>query len=145
MRCTGHCCRCFTLTHTPEWIRNEIARLRDSRRVVDVFWREDAQKVLDMIVPLGKLTIEERESIVETNHEFQSPEPRECYTCKHFDGTNCTNYENRPDLCRRYPNGGRCEYAGCTAKCAARSNCAESATCVSTEIGADETNQTTDT
>lgn len=113
--------------------------------MVDVFWREDAQKVLDMIIPLGKLTIEEREAIVETNHEFQNPDPQECYTCKHFDGENCTNYENRPDLCRRYPNSGRCEYAGCTAGCAVRNSCTEATSGVSAEVRSDEADQAADT
>lgn len=42
------------------------------------------------------------------------------YTCKHFDKTsgNCMNYENRPDMCRVYPNGYDCRYKGCTNSCA---------------------------
>jgi Fe-S-cluster containining protein len=38
------------------------------------------------------------------------------YTCKHFDEetNNCTNYENRPRMCRDYPYGGVCSYEGCT-------------------------------
>ena len=36
------------------------------------------------------------------------------YTCKHFDGENCTNYEGRPQMCRSYPDGGKCVQLGCT-------------------------------
>lgn len=40
------------------------------------------------------------------------------YTCKHFDGESCTNYDNRPNMCRKYPYYNRCNYAGCTWKAA---------------------------
>ena len=35
------------------------------------------------------------------------------FTCKHFDTVNkiCTNYENRPTLCRSF--GDNCKYKGC--------------------------------
>jgi Fe-S-cluster containining protein len=39
------------------------------------------------------------------------------YTCRHFDGTNCTDYENRPKMCSEYPHYGRgeaCQYPKCT-------------------------------
>lgn len=29
------------------------------------------------------------------------------FTCVHFDGKKCTNYENRPDMCSLYPRYGR--------------------------------------
>ncbi len=36
------------------------------------------------------------------------------YTCKYWDETThlCTNYENRPDMCRNYPAHGLCQF-GC--------------------------------
>jgi Fe-S-cluster containining protein len=38
------------------------------------------------------------------------------YSCKHFDHKDkvCTIYEIRPEVCRAYPYGKKCEYAGCT-------------------------------
>lgn len=41
------------------------------------------------------------------------------YTCRHFDSKtkNCTNYEDRPDMCRAYPNSRICKYKGCTRVC----------------------------
>lgn len=35
------------------------------------------------------------------------------FTCKHFDTVNriCTNYDNRPNMCRHY--GDNCSYEGC--------------------------------
>jgi Fe-S-cluster containining protein len=29
----------------------------------------------------------------------------------------CRNYENRPNMCRSYPDGGECNYRGCTRRC----------------------------
>lgn len=38
------------------------------------------------------------------------------YTCKYFDGHNCTAYEERPAMCRDYPYGKQCTFEGCTLK-----------------------------
>jgi len=40
------------------------------------------------------------------------------YTCKHFDGENCTDYENRPIMCSSHPYKRACGYKACTRKCA---------------------------
>jgi len=39
------------------------------------------------------------------------------YTCQHFDGKNCTNYENRPIMCSSHPNKRKCGYSKCTRTC----------------------------
>jgi Fe-S-cluster containining protein len=36
------------------------------------------------------------------------------YTCKHFDGADCTQYADRPKMCRDYPYGRSCGKPGCT-------------------------------
>jgi Fe-S-cluster containining protein len=38
------------------------------------------------------------------------------YTCRHWDTETrlCTQYENRPALCRNYPYRGSCNHEGCT-------------------------------
>jgi Fe-S-cluster containining protein len=36
------------------------------------------------------------------------------YTCKHFDGKNCTIYAHRPKMCRDYGVVTPCTHNGCT-------------------------------
>jgi Fe-S-cluster containining protein len=45
--------------------------------------------------------------------------PGHYYTCKHISPEGvCGIYKDRPDLCRHYPNNGRCEYRLCeTTRC----------------------------
>ena len=48
-----------------------------------------------------------------TNHKLDHVQ--RSYTCRHFDGSNCLVYEERPQMCRNYPadfNG--CGVDGCT-------------------------------
>lgn len=83
-RCTGHCCRRFPI---------DLDVLTDPTRNV-----LDGDFIRDMLIELGP-------------HE----DPNRIYaTCRHFDGRDCTAYDQRPDMCRRYPYGRACEYAGCT-------------------------------
>lgn len=91
-RCTGHCCRRFFLPYSPE----KIEERRDTI--------QDGHFIADMVIHL--------ESDDEGNHYF---------TCRHLveadDGTaSCGAYEDRPAMCRQYPYGNACTYAGCTMK-----------------------------
>lgn len=95
-RCTGHCCRRFNLPAPLD----EIVR----RRNPDVCppgekHIEDGDKLAEMLIPL----------------DDQGP-VNYWFTCKHHDPVSgdCTNYENRPRMCREYPYGRDCEYDDCT-------------------------------
>lgn len=92
-RCTGHCCSIFTLPESPQEVKSE----EFGDKVVD------GDVISDMLIPL-------------TDYEpFNSEgQIKYFYTCKHFDGKNCTNYENRPLMCSDYPYGGNCAQLGCT-------------------------------
>lgn len=90
-RCTGHCCREFTLPDTPEGLAasKNVPKGSDRR-----FWSRNAIFL-----------------------RFSSG--RYYYTCKQYDlGTgNCKAYETRPWTCRMYPeylSGEKCSNAGCT-------------------------------
>lgn len=104
-RCTGHCCRYFSVGPPEEaaaQLNRLIARGGDSG---------DAQKVKDLLIYRGYFT----------NPLNEDQEPEHWYTCKHFvvdeeyDG-HCAIYEERPMMCRKYPNGEACAYAktGCS-------------------------------
>jgi Fe-S-cluster containining protein len=97
----------------------------------------EVDKLLDMLIPLGETEIcpQEQKPFSElysgvidgyhsleyfksfTNNHFNVTEDKNItafiYTCKYFDKENhiCTNYENRPELCKSF--GNNCKYKGC--------------------------------
>ena len=95
-RCTGHCCRFFCLDDPYEEIQTKE-------------WQDkmlEGEKIAEMVIPLGVVGSEAKQHY---------------YTCKYFDGANCTNYENRPLMCSAYPHGRGCGVKGCTSSCAKES------------------------
>ena len=80
-RCSGHCCRSFSIPYKLEELEEKQVAIRDGAMIID------------MLIPLedGK------------------------FTCRHIaDNGDCSIYENRPDMCSKYPYGDRCSYQGCT-------------------------------
>jgi Fe-S-cluster containining protein len=100
-------------------------------------YEEDVDKLLDMLIPLGYSEICPQQEIsfntlyftyiqkYDTDEEIREalnnfPKVsnghivENTFTCKHFDKTNkvCTNYENRPWLCKDF--GRSCNYTGCS-------------------------------
>jgi hypothetical protein len=101
-RCTGHCCRRFPLPASLDDIRR--------RRNADVCppdekWIQDGDKLAEMLIPLDGGT-------------YSNGQPAFYFTCKHHDiaSGDCTNYEQRPAMCRDYPYGRPCEHTDCTAE-----------------------------
>lgn len=152
--CSGACCECFTLPVTIKDMQKMKAKLQaridfpdeDSsyERVLceDGIRREpneknEIDKLLDMLIPLGDTTISPQDGISlnevyhkaiedgivdleklarSTNDHFQVNNniiTAHIFTCKYFDKENklCTNYDNRPHLCKKY--GSACSYKGC--------------------------------
>lgn len=97
-RCTGHCCRAFTLPKSPE----------DIRKMVEEDRLNDGPFILDMLIYLGLFDVNPAGGVLD--------EPWHYFTCRHLDTAtgNCTVYEQRPHLCRNYPNDKACEFPGCT-------------------------------
>lgn len=102
-RCTGHCCKAFTLPYSPDELQEKfeewVGGKDNGPRDIDVVW--------PMAIYLGP-------SHVNPATGLQHPETFHVYTCEHFEGGNCTIYEGRPNVCRRYPNGRKCYYKDCT-------------------------------
>jgi Fe-S-cluster containining protein len=106
-RCTGHCCRSFSipysireLTRAAEFGRRQTQEYRPERFWYDDRWQkqtympEDAAYVADMLIQL--------------------PE-KDRFTCRHLlQNGNCGNYAHRPGMCSRYPYGVPCTFNGCT-------------------------------
>lgn len=96
--CNGSCCRHFSIGLTPEELRVGMNIL-------------DGDKLRSMLVHLGHFEVGQVEpsgKIAEYESDF--------YTCRHFDAATslCTDYDDRPAMCRDYPYGGVCRYEDCT-------------------------------
>lgn len=93
MRCTGHCCRNFTIPITPDQLKN---------KEYGTFNKEDFDRIAEVVVYLG-------EGVGGKNGHR--------YTCsKLLPNGDCGDYENRPKMCREYPYGEECKVVGCTMK-----------------------------
>lgn len=132
-RCSGHCCRAFTIggrsyeelkVEYQMWLRGErdgtsVMRgtmrtgrpeygLGHSRRV-----NSDIHVVFPMLIPLGKLTANPFKLINETPVP-DDYEGQEFYSCKHFIDGDCSIYDVRPTMCQSYGTHKNCEFADCT-------------------------------
>jgi Fe-S-cluster containining protein len=112
-RCTGQCCASFALLFKPDQLRADIDRRKADpaeKPASEAAYIRDGEYVLDMIVPLPE------GSIVDTT---DGPEGGQRYTCRHWDPVtgNCTQYDQRPAMCRDYPYRGNCGFMGCTYTC----------------------------
>lgn len=105
-RCTGHCCRGFTIPYSPAQLQSALAATR--ARVPPAPGLKiplDVEDIAPMAVPI----------------EFVRPPADEGrpdywrYRCKHLASNgDCTIYARRPDMCVRYPYGKACPFDGCT-------------------------------
>lgn len=126
-RCSGHCCKAFILP----WLDHEQIALK--REEAAIHKNEELLAVLDMIIPLGddpRQFPEAIKKVVPTGNfdhlDNDYGYKPHYYTCKyHCNVTgDCLNYENRPKLCRDFPENnysssfvrwnGACEFGGCT-------------------------------
>lgn len=107
-RCTGHCCRRFTLSVEPQYLWRLIYSVRSARDDDDMI--RDNVEIARMVIPL-----EDKQPIACPPTDLMD---QHHYTCRHFDGRDCTIYEQRPYMCREHPvdntNHGKCTYQGCT-------------------------------
>lgn len=121
-RCTGHCCRAFNVgPHASLKEKYERAKARLADGYPDKYDLETIQ-IFEMIIPLpAKATNGTANPYEPTNSllrgELGSVEEGELHTCKHLQPNgDCGNYENRPEMCRVYPNGRPCVFVHCTSK-----------------------------
>lgn len=105
-RCTGHCCERFTIP----------GESYESLRDIYTQWQTagcppTANSIDILFTMLKKVGISDVR-----NNGLRLEAPVQWYTCKHYDRARhlCTIYDVRPLMCRAYPNGEPCTYAGCT-------------------------------
>lgn len=106
-RCTGHCCRAFTLPFTPQGLAALVAREAHLPK-------SEARELAPMLVYLG--TFEPQEAEARFGH--CSSGEHHYWTCRNHDRVtgNCTIYETRPRMCIDYPYGKPCNYIECTSQ-----------------------------
>jgi Fe-S-cluster containining protein len=116
-RCTGHCCRAFSIGgHAGLTARYEKAlAVPEGERSQ---WDKECIDLFRILVPLPAKTIEygsnPYEPAVGWSHGHRAEDGR-MHTCKNLlENGDCGDYENRPSMCRSYPDGRPCLFIHCT-------------------------------
>ena len=111
-RCTGHCCRSFRLDTDRVAMVDGVATWVGAR-AMDA---EDAF-VLDMLVPVEIAPCPSHPDLAVWGTPLDPDKTyavAQFWSCRHFDGSNCTVYEQRPGMCRNYPGRRGCDFKNCT-------------------------------
>jgi len=93
-RCTGNCCRCFSLEYPYETVLEENKEISVNSQYHSFI--PNVETIASMLIPLG------------------IARGQEIFTCKHL-GKNgdCGIYEIRPQMCRDFPGPNSCSYRNC--------------------------------
>lgn len=102
-RCTGECCKAFPISGGISL--DELRELCATKNFID------GDVLLDMLIPLGVHVVPPGRHPKSLPLAASENRAQHFFTCRHFDGKNCGIYENRPDMCKRYPYGDPCEHA----------------------------------
>lgn len=128
--CSGHCCKTFYLPFSPSelesayhhWVKThenpglkvpimkgEHVRGARDRSIIDI------HLIFPMVRYLGAFEKSPVRLVVERDIPA-SMLPMHYYTCVHWNKRTkkCDIYSIRPQMCREYPYGGKCNYAACT-------------------------------
>jgi Fe-S-cluster containining protein len=109
--CNGQCCRRFFLPISPEELKAEAAKEKSHY--------QEVKFIADMVIFLGTSELDVNGDPLADRPFFPRNDEGKAighyYTCKHHDSNTglCTIYDRRPEMCRRYPYGRKCEYRGC--------------------------------
>ena len=127
-RCSGHCCRSFSIASAPE-------KLEELKRTGTA----EEKQIANMVIYLGRFHTNPLlrlngenwvDKALQIARNEKKPTPRmkldsspyhivetgvPWYSCRHvlLNG-DCGIYETRPEMCRRYPNGSPCVFTDCT-------------------------------
>lgn len=114
-RCSGHCCRSFSLPFSPADIeRMRVALAGEEAWPEDLIYPMDAEVLVPMLVYLGEHA--------NPPHGRLSPElvhpvdgmRYHWYTCSHLqENGDCGIYAERPSMCSLYPYEKGCKWLDC--------------------------------
>jgi Fe-S-cluster containining protein len=131
--CAGHCCDGFRLPYR----KHELLRALRFKRLFDRFgpsekllgWVLDPRKSAGRLFPIRlRVLLEDIEKMALLFYEKPvgtkdwngntSTEDNPVMSCVRWDRLTrlCTDYENRPQVCRGYPYGDTCKVKGCEYK-----------------------------
>lgn len=114
-RCSGHCCRAFTIPIQPETMekmRIAVENQEKGEPWPNGLWKpNDIHIVATMVRPFGPFHI-----LTPAGDKFRFDSPQAWYSCKHHDAESgdCRIYDERPEMCREHPYGEECNYVDCT-------------------------------
>lgn len=102
-RCSGHCCRVFSLPYDPAELQACASQV------------QDGEQIAAMVIPLGKHSEYAGAPRYLSRHDADGG--LHLYTCRNLDTAtgDCRVYETRPAMCRNFPYERACPYQGCTA------------------------------
>ncbi|MCO5144509.1 MAG: YkgJ family cysteine cluster protein [Oligoflexia bacterium] len=91
-RCTGNCCKNFSLEYPFEFVKSEFHKYEKGEATII----QNIEIIYPMLIPLGIY------------------QKQELFTCNHL-GKNgdCQIYETRPKMCRDFPGPNPCPYRNC--------------------------------
>lgn len=119
-RCTGHCCPAFTIPLSPDELSEAYRAWREQDYAESGLDRNGRKKIEDifLIAPMVEhLGLFQAGDAPPGCEDVGKALDKDChyYRCKHLgEAGDCTIYDIRPAMCRRYPGGRACRYAGCT-------------------------------
>lgn len=104
-RCTGDCCRKFSLPFTPKELRDLFTGRKKHKYNI-----AEMKQIVLMVKFLETSRIHVNGKVVENDIQY--------YTCRNLNKEtgDCKIYEHRPRMCSSYPYKRKCEYPGCTRK-----------------------------
>lgn len=119
-RCSGHCCRSFSIPYSPEDIEVYKANIDEAGNYAPEFLLanpvlgEDMNVIAPMLVYIGQNL-----RVADLRARPRSGEERldgHWYTCRHLaENGDCGIYERRPRMCSQYPYKlEECPWADCT-------------------------------
>jgi Fe-S-cluster containining protein len=94
-RCRGHCCKRFAIEHSFDALQADYALWQKNPAYAKI---PDVEKIAPMVIPIASSRKGEEH----------------VYTCKHLQPNgDCGNYENRPQMCRDFPDQRGCHFWKC--------------------------------
>lgn len=113
-RCTGHCCAVVDLP-VP------LSKIKSARPIQDMPGRSMIKvrgtggfHVATRDVRIFRKSLKPIHTCLEKPRTLEGLAATYHFACSHWTGHDCAIYEDRPDICRDYPEPSGCEYRGCT-------------------------------
>ena len=113
MSCHGGCCAVFTIS------AENLQKLRVSAHpsahfILDMLIPVPVEELVDRLVRLGYSEGHDPATYPDYARSHGYPEEWQTFTCRHWDETSrlCAVYDERPTMCRKYPNGQTCQGCG---------------------------------